>query len=56
MTCDQCEFLFINGLPCHESGCPNQRKTWVEGRGWVRMVECPECGSPVEVGEVCCVL
>jgi len=21
--CDQCEYLFINGVGCHETGCPN---------------------------------
>lgn len=21
--CDQCDFLFINGIGCHEFGCPN---------------------------------
>jgi rubrerythrin len=31
--CDQCEALSINGVPCHEHGCPN--------RSW----ECPECGE-----------
>jgi hypothetical protein len=24
--CSQCECLVINGVACHESGCPNQRK------------------------------
>lgn len=22
--CSQCETLVINGVPCHETGCPNQ--------------------------------
>jgi hypothetical protein len=22
--CDQCNYLFINGIGCHEIGCPNQ--------------------------------
>jgi hypothetical protein len=25
-TCDQCDFLFINGVGCHESGCPKDRR------------------------------
>jgi len=25
-ACNQCEMLMINGVPCHETGCPNQRK------------------------------
>ena len=24
IRCSQCEVLVINGLPCHETGCPNQ--------------------------------
>ena len=23
MKCDQCELLVINGVVCHETGCPN---------------------------------
>lgn len=23
MTCDQCEMISIQGVPCHETGCPN---------------------------------
>lgn len=25
MNCDQCEMLSINGVPCHETGCPNEQ-------------------------------
>ena len=24
--CSQCEALVINGIACHEHGCPNKRK------------------------------
>ncbi len=52
--CDQCAALMINGVFCHETGCVNQRKTWVAERGaWVRFVACHECGCDVEVGESC---
>jgi len=54
MRCDQCEMLSINGLPCHETGCPNGRKTWIESRGeWVLFVPCLVCGCDVEQGTVC---
>jgi hypothetical protein len=23
VTCDQCHAVIINGIPCHEAGCPN---------------------------------
>jgi hypothetical protein len=26
VRCSQCEALVINGVACHERGCPNQRK------------------------------
>jgi hypothetical protein len=26
VRCSQCEALVINGVPCHERGCPNERK------------------------------
>jgi hypothetical protein len=46
--------LSINGVPCHETGCPNSRKTWLPDRGeWVRFVECIACGCEVEEGTVC---
>jgi hypothetical protein len=52
--CDQCQVLIINGHFCHETGCPNSRKTWVPERGeWVKFVDCFVCGYPVEVGTVC---
>ena len=54
MHCNQCEMLSINGHACHETGCPNSRKTWVADRGeWVLFVECRECGCEVEAGESC---
>ena len=54
MRCDQCQMLSINGIPCHETGCPNSRKTWIEERGeWVLFVECRICEGDVEVGTVC---
>lgn len=54
MRCDQCEMLSIQGVPCHETGCPNARKTWnAERQAWVQFVECPECGCDVEEGESC---
>jgi hypothetical protein len=52
--CNQCQPATINGVFCHEAGCPNQRKTWVPDRNeWVLFVECDECGVEVEVGTEC---
>ena len=35
MKCDQCAWVRINGVFCHESGCPNEKKIW-DGEEWVR--------------------
>lgn len=53
MTCDQCQAACINGVFCHEIGCPNSRKAWVPDRGWVLFVKCSDCGSQIEDGEIC---
>jgi hypothetical protein len=52
VNCNQCEALMINGVFCHETGCPNSRKTFRYGT-WIRIVECFECGCEVEEGTVC---
>jgi hypothetical protein len=52
--CDSCQMSNINGVNCHEFGCPNQKKTWVPNRGWVKYNKCGECGNEVEEGESCC--
>jgi len=52
--CDQCEQLRINGVVCHEIGCPNMGRTYDPDREqWIKYVECWDCGFKVEVGEVC---
>jgi hypothetical protein len=44
--CDQCQMLSINGVPCHETGCPNSKKHWdADRQEWVRYVKCWECGD-----------
>ena len=35
MSCDQCVAAMINGVYCHETGCPNTRKIKVNGE-WVQ--------------------
>lgn len=41
--CSQCSVVCINGVPCHERGCPNQTS------------ECAECGCVVPHGTRLCV-
>ena len=40
--CSQCEAACINGIPCHETGCPNT------------MHECRGCSALVPAGVVYC--
>lgn len=35
VRCSQCEATFVNGIPCHETGCPNT------------VHECKGCNNPV---------
>jgi len=47
--CDSCQMLSINGLPCHETGCPD---TWMD-----ELRECRHCGTdftPSERYQACC--
>ena len=42
VRCSQCEAMCINGVPCHESGCPNEKH------------ECSGCGNIVLKGVKYC--
>lgn len=42
MSCDQCQVMVINGIPCHEHGCPNQ------------VFECKGCWALVKRAGSCC--
>jgi hypothetical protein len=52
ISCDRCEMLSINGVACHEIGCPNMGAKFEDGE-WVKYVECFECGCEVRKGETC---
>ena len=46
--CEQCEMLSINGIACHETGCP---------LAWKTKTECAWCGqtfAPESRGQRCC--
>lgn len=53
LRCDMCRWGTINGVFVHEKHCPNERRTFFPGRGWVMMIECYNCGQEVEEGEEC---
>jgi len=61
MRCDRCVMLMIQGVPCHETGCPNAGREWVDGE-WVIVAEdedadddygpdCERCGGTTIGGE-----
>lgn len=55
MFCDQCDDRRINGIPCHEQGCPNDGAIWdKDSREWIKQRECRECGSTVDRDDPCC--
>lgn len=55
MRCDQCEMATINGVPCHERGCPNGKSRWdADEQRWIRTRSCRECGCQVDADEECC--
>lgn len=37
--CDRCQMMLLNGVPCHELGCP---AVWLEAK------DCVECGRAFE--------
>jgi hypothetical protein len=56
MTCDCCEMVSINGVACHEHGCPNIGARWdADAELWIpKMRECFECGCTVDADAPCC--
>lgn len=53
--CDQCAMVSINGIACHEHGCPNERSRWdAETQTWVKQRECFDCGCTVDADDACC--
>jgi hypothetical protein len=42
LKCTQCQMLSINGVSCHERGCPNSNKVWsIEENDWVETEQEP---------------
>lgn len=53
MNCDQCEALMIQGVFCHETGCPNESSRYEDGE-WIRQRKCWECGLVLDADQACC--
>ena len=55
IRCDQCEALMIQGIFCHEPGCPNSSARYdAESGEWIRQRKCFDCGCTVDIDEPCC--
>jgi hypothetical protein len=55
IRCDQCEMLSINGIACHETGCPNMGARWdKESDTWIKQRKCFDCGCTVDADDTCC--
>lgn len=53
--CNQCEAAMINGVFCHETGCPNTKARYdVESGEWVKQYKCFECGCMADADTICC--
>ena len=46
MKCTQCDSIGINGVLCHEQGCPEAHIDLSTGRPYLK--ECRECGCNFE--------
>ena len=50
IKCDYCELARINGILCHETGCPNMKSDLViedNSYYWRKYRICRECGDKV---------
>lgn len=55
MRCNQCEAAMINGVFCHETGCPNIKSRYdADSDTWIKQRECFECGCIVDADDDCC--
>lgn len=49
VRCDRCEMLMINGVACHERGCPNLGARYDrKAKEWVKLGKCRECGQMLD--------
>ncbi len=53
IKCNQCNSAYINGIFCHETGCPNTNSRYdAEDEVWIPVYECRECGFEVDMDDV----
>lgn len=49
VRCDQCQLAVINGVVCHETGCPNSWRDETRSCKW-----CGQSFKPEERHQTCC--
>ena len=55
LNCDHCEMLSINGIACHERGCPMICARWdAESESWIKQRVCVICGYSRDADDPCC--
>jgi hypothetical protein len=55
IRCNQCEALMIQGVFCHETGCPNSgSRYYADFDTWIKQRTCRECGCTVDEDDPCC--
>ncbi len=55
VKCARCQMLSINGIACHETGCPNMGARWdAESGEWIKQRKCFDCGCTVDADDECC--
>ena len=55
LRCDQCQMISIQGVACHETGCPNSGARFDDESGeWIKQRKCFECGCTVDAEDPCC--
>lgn len=54
MNCDQCQALRINGVYCHETGCPNEDSRYDRATDrWILQRTCFVCRVDVDYDSLC---
>jgi hypothetical protein len=55
IKCNSCELMRIQGIVCHETGCPNTNARYDSVSGeWVKQRRCWDCGCSVDADDLCC--
>jgi hypothetical protein len=55
MPCPECDMISINGIACHEIGCPNARKRYEPAEDiWITQQVCSTCGFQTDYNVPCC--